>query len=58
MNNINGLGNILNHKLEQNENAQDLKLRESAKQLELSCFIVPLWVFTEIKKQTTVGWLN
>ena len=45
MNNINGLGNILNQKLEQNENAQDLKLSESAKQLEgvfLQYFLKPM----------------
>ena len=45
MNNINGLGNILNQKLGQNENSQDLKLRESAKQLEgvfLQYFLKPM----------------
>ncbi|MAJ43599.1 MAG: hypothetical protein CMF96_02495 [Candidatus Marinimicrobia bacterium] len=45
MNNINSIKNILNHKLEKNENSQDLKLRESAKQLEgvfLQYFLKPM----------------
>tara|TARA_B100001029_G_scaffold179865_1_gene191790 strand:- start:3254 stop:3607 length:354 start_codon:yes stop_codon:yes gene_type:complete len=46
MNNINnGLANIFNQKLEQNQNTQDLKLRESAKQLEgvfLQYFLKPM----------------
>jgi len=45
MNNINGLSNLLNQKLDQNPKAQDLKLRESAKQLEgvfLQYFLKPM----------------
>ena len=45
MNNINGLGNLLNQKIDQNPKAQDLKLRESAKQLEgvfLQYFLKPM----------------
>ena len=45
MNNINGLSNLLNQKIDQNPKAQDLKLRESAKQLEgvfLKYFLKPM----------------
>ena len=45
MNNINGLSNILNQKIDQNPKAQDLKLRESAEQLEgvfLHYFLKPM----------------
>ena len=45
MNNINGLSNLLNQKLDQNPKAQDLKLRESAEQLEgvfLQYFLKPM----------------
>ena len=45
MDNINSLTNILNQKTDQNSKAQDLKLRESAKQLEgvfLQYFLKPM----------------
>ena len=45
MNNINGISNLLNQKIDQNPKAQDLKLRESAKQLEgvfLQYFLKPM----------------
>ena len=45
MNNINGLGNLLNQKLEYNSNSKDIQLRESAKQLEgvfLQYFLKPM----------------
>jgi len=45
MNNINGLGNLLNQKLENNPNSKDIQLRESAKQLEgvfLQYFLKPM----------------
>ncbi len=45
MNNINGINNILNQNIEETSKAQDLKLRESAKQLEgvfLQYFLKPM----------------
>ena len=45
MNNINGISNLLNQKIDQNPKVQDLKLRESAKQLEgvfLQYFLKPM----------------
>ena len=45
MNNINGINNLLNKNIEENSKAQDIKLRESAKQLEgvfLQYFLKPM----------------